>query len=134
MTAQLSYDAWKCTEPVPEYPDAPDAHEQCERDIARLEGEVEAARRAPPRTLSFVELHALVGALVGDTTYAITVQTWRHHVDARLVTTWAVSWFPDNADAKSCRRFEGPTAAAAYEQLRAVVPANPLDEVGDLPW
>lgn len=106
-------------------PDPVDPHEQCERDI-------EAARRAP-RPLSFGELHALVGALVGDRTYAVTVQTWRH-LGGHIVTSWRVSWFPNNDDPQHCRSVDHATAAGVYAKLRAELPANPLDEVGDLPW
>jgi hypothetical protein len=119
-------------EPVQQYPDPPDPHEACERDIAHLESELKAATLAA-RPISFAELHALVAALVGDRTYSVSVQTWRH-LGGRSETTWAIAWFPDDSNPKLCRRFDAPTAARVYELLRAAVPPNPLDEVGDLPW
>ena len=33
-------DDWRCTEPAPTEPDAPDPHEQCEIELERLEAEI----------------------------------------------------------------------------------------------
>lgn len=106
-------------------PDPADPHEQCERVIEQLEHEA-------ARVLTFAELHGLVGSLVGDHAYAVSVQRW-HHPGGICQMTWRVSWFPEERD---CRIVEATTAAGAYAKLRAqLAPAsNPLDEVGDIPW
>ena len=133
-TGLENYDGWKSDDRSPvEKPSDP--HEACERDIARLEAECEAAKQATARTLSFAELHGLVSTLIGDHSYAVTVQRW-HHLGGRCEMVWRVSWFPDDENPRHCCSVEAASAAEAYAKLRAQVasPPNPLDEVGDLPW
>jgi hypothetical protein len=115
-------------EPVPQYPDPADPHDQCERDI-------EAAKRAP-RAVSLLELHGLVGALLPGQTYIIDI-TVHHSVSTygppSNTVHWRVAYGFDEAH-RGCKQLEAESAAALYEKLRAALPPHPLDEVGELPW
>lgn len=83
------------------------------------------------RTISFAELHALVEAWLPDQTFFVGVLV--HHSNERggrrNIITWSISHSFTTDD---CERIEAPTAAEAYDKLRAAVPASqsPLATVG----
>jgi hypothetical protein len=128
------YDQHKCTEPAPQHPDPPDPHEACEREIARIEAEVEAAKHAP-RALTMLELHALVGALLPDESYILDV-TVHHSVSTYAQTTDTLHWRLSYGFGRpsNCTQVNASTAAELYAKLRAALPPNPLDEIGEIPF
>lgn len=122
-------------EPVPQYPEPADPHEDCERNLMRLEGEVEAAKHAP-RALTVVELHALVGALLPGQSYILEV-TVHHSVSVYGPTEDSLHWrlsYGFERPGGHCAQVNASTAAELYAKLRDALPSNPLDELGDLPW
>lgn len=73
------------------------------------------------RTISFAELHALVEAWLPDQTFFVGVLV--HHTNERRpnIITWSIT---HSFTTDACERIEAPTAAEAYDKLRAAVPAS----------
>jgi len=115
-------------------PDPVDPHEQCERDIALIEAEAEAAKQVT--RLSGAQLRTLVGALLPDQSFIITVHI--HHSpdikDDRF--TWSISYgFKHLGQAdSSCEYISADSASELYAKLGAALPAKPFDDVGDISW
>ena len=138
MTTAQRYDDWKAEEPAPQYPDPADPHDACERDIERLEAEVEAAKHES--RLSFAELHALVGALLPGESYFITVDVHHSAGSDLMPSSNTVSWrvsYGFHSPGAGCQQVEGDSAGGVLQKLRAKLapsPTNALEEIGEVPW